>query len=102
MAPVLPDNCAFEESGLESDKPECAFEKLQNRSLEFIQNDPLRQLDACTLKFFQPYFVPFCNSDVQGARRKPSARTFHFPLSGKPGAGLSGPPSHPPAIMPTA
>src|SRR5579862_2051364 len=30
-----------------------------------------------------------------GALRKPSYRTTHWPLFGKPGACVSGPPSHP-------
>ena len=37
-----------------------------------------------------------------GMRLKPSARTVQRPSFGKPGAGPSGAPSQPPAIVPTA
>jgi hypothetical protein len=37
-----------------------------------------------------------------GIRLSPSHRTFHFPLSGKPGVARSGQPSQPAAIIATA
>src|SRR6185436_11253668 len=47
-------------------------------------------------------FALSASSTCHGARRKPSQRTVHWPLSGNPGAGFAGAPSHPPAIMPIA